>query len=126
MNAFVRNHSPLFRVIVYLSLITFTVACTSMHVIPITELENLPNQLVVGDKVEVTGRNGEIVEFRVEKITESGISGQDHAIAYDEMQQLRVARSNGSTGDNKFLWITLGITLVILALGDGPQEIQGY
>jgi hypothetical protein len=47
-----------------------------MHAIPITELENLPNQLVVGDKVEVTRRNGDIVEFRVEKITESGIKGK--------------------------------------------------
>ena len=97
-----------------------------MRAIPISDRENMANQILVGELVEITHKDGHIVKFRVEQISESGISGEGQAIAYDDMQQLKVAQSTGSNGDNKKMWIVLGLLAVIVAISDGPQEIQGY
>ena len=97
-----------------------------MRAIPISDREYIANQLVVGDKAEVTRKDGDIVKFRVEQVSETGISGEGHAIAYDDMQQLRVAQSTGSHDDNRRMWIMLGLLAVLVAVSDGPQEIQGY
>jgi hypothetical protein len=98
-----------------------------MYTIPISDRENMANQLVVGDKVEVTRKNGDIVKFRLEQISESGINGEGHAIAYDDMQQLRVAQSTGSNVDNKRMWLMLGLLAVLVAVApEGSSWAPDY
>ena len=48
------------------------------------------------------------------------------SVVNHDMQQLRVAQSTGSHDDNRRMWIMLGLLAVLVAVSDGPQEIQGY
>ena len=97
-----------------------------MQTIPLTDREALTSLISVGEKVEVTRHDGEVSTFIVDQFSESGIGGDGYFVEYDDIEQIRVARDTGSIDDSKMLWIILGIALVIVALGNGPQEIQGF
>ena len=126
MTSFSRRHASICRAIICIILVTFTVACTSMQTIPLTDREALTSLISVGEKVEVTRHDGEVSTFIVDQFSESGIGGDGYFVEYDDIEQIRVARDTGSIDDSKMLWIILGIALVIVALGNGPQEIQGF
>jgi hypothetical protein len=98
-----------------------------MQTIPLTDREALASLISVGEKVEVTRKNGDIVSFRVEQISESAISGQGHAIPFDDIGQLMVVRSADSNGNMYRIWILLGLIAVLFVLFDtGVLEGQGY
>ena len=121
MTTLFRDHALVCRAIICTILAAFTVACTSMRTIPVTDGETLSSQVSVGEKIEVTRHNGDIVNFTLHEITESGIGGNEYFIRFHDIEQIRVAQSTRSVEDLEHvetvvLGVMLGALLFALAL----------
>lgn len=115
MTTFFRDHAPVCRAIICTILATFAVACTSMRTVPVTDGETLSSQISVGEKIEVTQHNGDIANFTLHEITESGIGGDEYFIRFDDIEQIRVAQSSRSVEDLENVeTVVLGVMLGVL------------
>lgn len=127
MLSFVHNDSPICRATVAIVLITFATACTSMRTIPVTDSSGIAAHLSIGDKVQATQSDGRVTEFIVSDITDVGIGGDGEFVAYDDIQSLKFAKAAYTDNDQNTIWIVVALVAVLLvAFGNGPQEIQGY
>ena len=78
------------KIIVYLGLITFTVGCTSMRSLPVSDARSFASQIEVGDKIKITLRDNSDVAFKVSAVSAEGISGDGVLVAYPDIQQVQV------------------------------------
>lgn len=114
MVSIARTNSMICRSLVVLIIVTFTSGCTTMQPIRGTDGESLSNQISVGDTVEITRLDGEVVKFKVDDVLQSGVGGEGQFIAYKDIRQVRVARKGSAT---PALLIVGGIVAAILLVG---------
>jgi len=91
-----------------------------MRTVPVTDRETLSSQISMGEKIEVTQHNGDIVNFSLHEITESGIGGDENFIRFDDIERIRVAQTSRSVEDLEnvetvLLGVILGALLFALA-----------
>jgi hypothetical protein len=109
MNTFTKS-LPLFRrAIIYLILATFSVGCTAMSPLPAADRGTVMAQVAVGDEIEVTRKDGQVLHFTVIRIDESGISGRGKFVAYADIQSVRIVHLE--TG--KTLLVVVGFVVLL-------------
>lgn len=95
-------------------LIPLLAACSSMQPVRISDIESgrAPDEIIIGDRVEVVSRDGEKFEFAVTELNEIGLGGKFGFIPFQNMRRLSVRRP-GSGADLTWLWGILGVALVV-------------
>jgi len=109
---------------VFPALLTLVLAaCSSMQPVRIGDLEGLaaPEQIAIGDRVEVTTRDSEKFEFAVSEINESGLGGKFGFIPYSNMRRLRVQRPGGEAGDLTWLWAIVGLAAAVVLISNADS-----
>jgi len=103
-------------------LIVLLAACSSMQPIRISDLEGVaaPEQIGIGDRVEVTTRDREKFEFTVSELNESGLGGKFGFIPYSNMRKLRV-RQPDDAGDLTWLWAILGVAVAAVLISNADS-----
>ena len=69
------------------SLSAVSVGCTTTNQYSTTSAHTL---FEPGDKVTITKRNGQVVDFKVEEVNEQGISGGGEHVAYTDMWKILI------------------------------------
>jgi hypothetical protein len=91
----------------------FTASCTTKTTPSIqTKLpQEVALDLKIGDMVKITTHNGEQYKFKVEMITNEGIEGEGHQIAFADMAEIKKVYITGRT-----VALVLGIIAILVAL----------
>jgi hypothetical protein len=121
------NYSPVTRAIALIITLVFALtACTSLQGVSMPTDGKTP-AVKVGERVEVTKKSGETIEFRVTAVEPDALVGKDVRVPYSDISILQVERSDpAQTGAT--LWIVGGVILVGLLIyglehmGPGIQE----
>ncbi|MGD8578246.1 MAG: hypothetical protein PVJ33_13070 [Lysobacterales bacterium] len=104
-------------------LIVLLAACSSMQPVRIGDLEGVaaPEQIGIGDRVEVTTREREKFEFTVSELNESGLGGKFGFIPYSNMRTLRVRQPDNNVGDLTWLWAILGLAAAAVLISNADS-----
>jgi hypothetical protein len=104
-------------------LIPLLAACSSMQPVRISDIESgrAPEEIVIGDRVEVISRDGEKFEFAVTEINEIGLGGKFGFIPYRNMRRLSVRRPGSEGSDLTWLWGILGAAVVIAVIASADS-----
>ena len=111
-------------------LIVHVAACSSFHRVAIHDVsaDNGSSPVQIGDRVEVTTRDNEALEFAVTDITPDGISGRFGFVRFDDMRSLSVRRA-GEPNNDTVTWILgiLGVAALIalVASADSVTACSG-
>jgi len=112
------------KFVIYLVLIAFTAGCTTMRSLPATDAQSLASQIEVGDKIEIVRNDLTEVSFKVNAVSDEGISGNGVFVAYSDIRQVQVSQfSNAKTWS-----LIAGIVVVVAVLAasyDDPQVSLG-
>jgi len=97
--------------------------CSSLHMVAITA-EDIGRDVVSGDNVVVQTHDGTQHEFKVARVSENALLGDDVAINFSDMAKLQV-KKNDTT---KTVLLVLGIVAVAVATGSsgGDRWDPGY
>lgn len=89
--------------------------CASLQGVAVPRGEPQRADIKVGEKVEVTTRQGTTERFKVTAVDDKGLAGENVRVAYADMTSLQVMRGDpGQSG--VLLWIIGGVVLVALAI----------
>jgi protein involved in polysaccharide export with SLBB domain len=104
-------------------LVLLLAACSSMQPVRVSDLEGVaaPEQIAIGDRVEVTTRDQEKFEFAVREINEAGLGGEFGFIPYANMRKLRVRQPGSDAGDLTWLWAILGVAAAALLISNADS-----
>ncbi len=80
------------KFVIYLVLIAFTAGCTTMRPLPATDAQSLASQIEVGDKIEIVRNDLSEVSFKVNAVSDEGISGNGVFVAYSDVRQVRISQ----------------------------------
>ena len=84
-------------------------ACSSMQAVSIRDQQrDPPADVRKGDRVEVTTRDNEKMEFSVTELNEHGLGGRFGFIPYEKMRRLRVEQP-GSGEVPEWIWVAVGV-----------------
>jgi len=104
------------RNIVLSMLLVHLTACSGMQSIPVGDLrkQGEGTLLQIGDRVELTTKNNEKLDFAVTDITPDGLAGKFGFVSYDDIRRIRVHRPGTHEGQNlAWLWGVLGVAALI-------------
>lgn len=111
-------------------LIVHVAACSSLQPVAVRDVrpDSESSPVRIGDRVEVTTRDNETLEFAVTDITPDGISGRFGFVRFDDMRSLSVRRA-GEPNDDTVTWI-LGILgaaalIALVASADSVTACSG-
>ena len=96
------------KFIIYLLLIAFTAGCTTMQSLPATDVQSLASQIAVGDKIKIIRTDETDVTFKVNAVSDEGISGEGVFVAYSDIRQVQVSKTSAV----KTVRLTVGIVAV--------------
>ena len=91
-------------------------ACSSMQTVSIQDLENpdIPSEIQIGERVEVSTRDNEKMQFTVTNINSDGIGGKFGFIPYENIRHVQVRRSGGNSAESlNWLWGIIGAAALI-------------
>ena len=93
-----RHWKAFYQEIAYSILFAHLVACTTVHSSSTPHQQiNKASQVSLGQLVEVTEHDGTVSRFRVEKVTDNGISGGEYSISYNDIEQIAIVQPDSST-----------------------------
>ncbi len=107
------SHLTANKFIIYLVLIAFTAGCTTMRSLTATDAQSLASQIEVGDKIKIMRNDDTDVTFKVNAVSDEGISGDGVFVAYSDIRQVQVSQ----TDTGKTVALIVAIVVVVLALG---------
>ncbi len=95
-----------------------------MRSLPATDAQSLASQIEVGDKIEIVRNDLTEVSFKVNAVSDEGISGNGVFVAYSDIRQVQVSQfSHAKT------WSLIGGIVVVVAVlaasYDQPQVKLG-
>ena len=96
------RHMKLFqrpcRAILCLVVVICLAGCTTLVPLSMTVGQAMQTQLEIGDEVRITRKDGSILEFTMDAVTDEGVSGDGNFVAWSDVQQLEVRQfSAGKT-----------------------------
>jgi hypothetical protein len=107
---------PVFRSIALIITLAYALAaCTSLQGVPMPPDPGKTPAVKVGEKVEVTKKNGDIVQFRVTAVEPDALVGKDVRVAYSDIGILQVERTDPAQ-TNVAVWVTVGVILTGLLI----------
>ena len=109
------------KFVIYLVLIAFTAGCTTMRSLPATDAQSLASQIEVGDKIEIVRNDLTEVSFKVNAVSDEGISGNGVFVAYSDIRQVQVSQFSHAKTWSLIAAIAVGLLIAIAAndLGSG-------
>jgi uncharacterized lipoprotein YajG len=116
------NIHPWKRAVALLAVATYlTTACTTLQNVPIRNADQTVARpaVNVGESVVVTTRSGEKKQFTVTAVDEDALVGVNERVAYADMQQLDVRRSEGGKKGLIIGAVVLGVAAIAAAAGGG-------
>jgi len=63
-----------------------------MRPLPATDAQSLASQIEVGDKIEIVRNDLSEVSFKVNAVSDEGISGNGVFVAYSDIRQVRISQ----------------------------------
>jgi hypothetical protein len=118
------------RVVALLAVASYlTTACTSLQTVPIRNSDQTVARpaVNVGESVVVTTRSGEKKQFTVTAVEDDALVGRNDRVAYADMQQLDVRRSEGGGKQGLIIGaVVLGVVAIAAAAGGGGGGGGGY
>jgi hypothetical protein len=123
------NIHPWKRAVALLAVATYlTTACTSLQNVPVRNADQTVARpaVSVGESVVVTTRSGEKKQFTVTAVEEDALVGSSERVAYADMQQLDVRRSEGGKKGLIIGAVVLGVAAIAAAAGGGGSGGGGY
>jgi hypothetical protein len=102
------------KVVICIALFGFVAGCTTMRALPSSDAQSIASQIEVGDKVHVTRSDGSDVKFKVEVISNEGLSGNGISVAYSDILQVRVREHSTA----KTVGLVVAILVVVKGLSD--------
>ena len=110
-----------------LVLITLTTGCTTMRSLPTTDDQSLASQIQVSDKVKIIRNDSSDVTFKVDAISNEGVSGDGVFVAYSNIREVEVRQF--SSEKTAVLAVGLGAALAALLASTessaGPSGPKG-
>ncbi len=121
------NHPPMnrlqtayrrgFGLIALAAVLSVAAGCTAMKPLAVDNPSELSQQLEVGQKVVVETIDGERFKFIINKIDESGISGEEHFIAYSDIDELRTRELSATNTVGLMLALNVALGAAAVAVG---------
>jgi protein involved in polysaccharide export with SLBB domain len=93
-----------------------TNACTSYQPVAANTPEELAATLEIGDKVEVTTTDGTELSFKIEEISDEGLSGENTEIGYEQIAQLKVQQVDEEKVEDITMAV-LAVPVVVVGIG---------
>ena len=109
------------KFVIYLVLIAFTAGCTTMRSLPATDAQSLASQIEVGDKIEIVRNDLTEVSFKVNAVSDEGISGNGGFVAYSDIRQVQVSQFSHA----KTWSLIAGIVVVVIAAASFDPGLGG-
>ena len=109
------------KFVIYLVLIAFTAGCTTMRSLPATDAQSLASQIEVGDKIEIVRNDLTEVSFKVNAVSDEGISGNGVFVAYSDIRQVQVSQFSHA----KTWSLIAGIVVVVIAAASFDPGLGG-
>jgi hypothetical protein len=91
-------------------------ACTSYQPVAANTPEGLAATLEIGDKVEVTTTDGIELSFKIEEISDEGLSGENTEVRYDQIAQLKVQQVDEEKVEDITMAV-LAVPVVVVGIG---------
>jgi len=104
-------------VIATAAILSMTTACTAMKPVAVNDRGELSEQLTVGQKVIVETVDGERFKFTITGIDDAGISGEEHFIAYRDIDELRTQRLSATNTAGMVLAVNVALAAAAVAIG---------
>ena len=109
-----------FGFIALAAMLSMTAACSAMKPIAVDDHAQLAEQLSVGQKVIVETADGERFKFTITEIDDSGISGEEHRIAFDDIDELRTKELSATNTAGLILAVNVALAAAAVAVGVPP------
>lgn len=112
------------RATALLTVIAFlTTGCTSLQNVPLSQSGQSAQRpdIKAGESVVVTKKDGTKQKFKVLKVEDDALVGQDVRISYADMSSLEAQRSDGAPSNKALLigGLVLGAVAIAAAAGSG-------
>ena len=119
MNALASTYPAIHRVVLLLMIISFISGCSTMKPLPSVDRATVSSHVELGDKVEITRNDGGVVKFKVSEITDTGVGGDGHFIAYADMRDISSKQFSAAATLGLAVGVLAIVTLVVSAGLDG-------
>jgi uncharacterized OB-fold protein len=86
---------PIGKPIICLCLAVLVVGCTSTKVVPSPSSPSptsVASQVKIGDKVKVTRKDGGVVSFKVDHVSQTGLSGDGQSVIFRHIEQISITQ----------------------------------
>ena len=107
------SNSKIFNLL-FIFLFVCTSSCTTIRPINETESRQLANELEIDDVVNVTTKSGDIYKFKIVRVTDEAIYGEEVRIMYEEIDS--IDRKEFSAAKTGGLWAGLSVVAVLAGL----------
>jgi len=124
------NHPPMnrlraafrrgFGLVALAAVLSAAAGCTAMKPLAVNDHSELSQQLEVGQKVIVDTVDGERFKFTISEIDKSGISGEEHFIAYGDIDELRAKKLSATNTAGLVLAVNVALAAAAVAVGVPP------
>ena len=107
-------------VIVLAATLSMAAGCTAMKPLAVDGVDDsatLAEQLSVGQKVIVDTVDGERFKFTVTQVDDSGIGGENHFIAYGDIDELRTKKLSATNTAGMVLAVNVALAAAAVAIG---------
>lgn len=112
-----------FRLIVVVCASLAMIGCTTVQPLSV-DAGQLSRELAPGDRVELTTRGGERLQFALENVDEVGVRGDGRQIAYTEIES--IGRRETSTGRTALVVLGVAAAIAAVAAGGSSSSSGGY
>jgi len=113
------------KFVIYLVLIAFTAGCTTMRSLPATDAQSLASQIEVGDKIEIVRNDLTEVSFKVNAVSDEGISGNGVFVAYSDIRQVQVSQFSHAKTWSLIAGIVVVVGVIAAAASDPGLSLGG-
>ena len=113
------------KFVIYLVLIAFTAGCTTMRPLPATDAQSLASQIEVGDKIEIVRNDLTEVSFKVNAVSDEGISGNGVFVAYSDIRQVQVSQFSTAKTWSLIAGIVVVVGVIAAAASDPGVSLGG-
>ena len=105
-----------------------TTGCTSLQNVPLSQAGQSVERPAIkaGESVVVTKKDGTKQKFKVLKVEDDALVGQNVRISYADMASLEAQRSDGMPGNKALLIGGLVLGAVVIAAASGGGGGGGY
>jgi hypothetical protein len=110
------------KVVIGIVLISFATGCTTMRSLPSNDAQSIASQLKVGDNVQITRSDASVVKFKVEAISNEGLTGDGILVAYSDILQVRVREHSTA----KTVGLVVAILVIVKGLSTMPKAPPHY